>query len=65
MPAGRPPVRSWDREVRALLVERGAPDRDPERDRELRLPGMSDEPGPAAAVVRPGGGRARAPRSVG
>lgn len=30
-----------DREVRALLVEWGALDRDPERDRELRLLGMS------------------------
>ncbi|MYX15964.1 hypothetical protein GTY67_21655 [Streptomyces sp. SID8374] len=30
-----------DREVRALLVEWGALDRDPERDRELRLPGTS------------------------
>ncbi|MGC4926606.1 hypothetical protein [Streptomyces sp. DT117] len=30
-----------DRKVRALLVEWGALDRDPERDRELRLPGMS------------------------
>ncbi|MEU0762604.1 hypothetical protein ABZ351_23320 [Streptomyces microflavus] len=30
-----------DRKVRALLVEWGALDRDPERDRELRLPGVS------------------------
>ncbi|RST20567.1 hypothetical protein EF908_26875, partial [Streptomyces sp. WAC04770] len=30
-----------DREIRALLVEWGALDRDPERDRELRLPGVS------------------------
>ncbi|MFI1185631.1 hypothetical protein [Streptomyces californicus] len=30
-----------DREVRALLTEWGALDRDPERDRELRLPGTS------------------------
>lgn len=30
-----------DREIRALLVEWGALGRDPERDRELRLPGMS------------------------
>ncbi|MFB7481618.1 hypothetical protein ACFUEM_17975 [Streptomyces anulatus] len=30
-----------DREVRGLLAEWGALDRDPERDRELRLPGMS------------------------
>lgn len=30
-----------DRKVRALLVEWGALDRDPERDRELRLPRMS------------------------
>ncbi|WP_308311605.1 MULTISPECIES: hypothetical protein [unclassified Streptomyces] len=30
-----------DRKVRALLVEWGALDHDPERDRELRLPGVS------------------------
>ncbi|MFI7237989.1 hypothetical protein [Streptomyces cyaneofuscatus] len=30
-----------DREIRALLLEWGALDRDPERDGELRLPGMS------------------------
>ncbi|MFJ7325663.1 hypothetical protein ACIQVN_05330 [Streptomyces cyaneofuscatus] len=30
-----------DRKVRALLVEWGALDRDPQRDRELRLPGVS------------------------
>lgn len=30
-----------DREIRALLVGWGALDRDPEHDRELRLPGMS------------------------